>query len=789
MIILWSSAPSEDLFRVVNPIINTFDPKPEVYFQPHSPGEAFMPSPGSVLVPMGNTPLKELQKKKHYPANKGIKSLRGSVLQPEGCGWIVPTFDPQMTFTEAPATVDIACDLMTVQRILKTGDHWPDIPLYPEWTSLIELRLWIENRFETYDRKIPVSVDCETMGLDPFNPEKKIVSLHVSVEEGIAGGIYLLDEADWSTGGEEWDDFIENVDWLLNSPMVVTIGANFKYDLLWMWIKWGLRCTNFGWDNLLTGSLDDENRHNGLNVHAKLFTEIGGYDDGFNQAYDKAHMEDIPRSEVMQYGSGDADASLRVSKKLINKLWEDNTTADGTPRKDSLANFYTNILHPVCRAFETIEERGMCVDLEEYNKFGGEVENEAAEKLSFLVDHVPGWIVDKHGPEKVAKLTPAVVTDYLFTDKGCGLTPLMITEKSGKISTAGSHLQQFADTDEAGEWVTAYGAWKGLMKVHSTYYVGFLKHLRHDGRFHPSYMLFKSDDGGAVTGRTSARDPAVQTIPKHTPWAKRLRRVFCAPLPGWILWSADYNQGELRIVADIAEDETMLKVYREGGDLHSVTAAGMVGMVLEEFMKLKTTDPELFDLYRTNGKAGNFGLIYGMSPGGFVTYAWTNYGLKITLEEAEVAVEKFFNTYTNLLPYHQKMTNQVYGQGWVRSPLGRIRHLPLIRSPDNKTRSSARRQAINAPVQSTLSDLCGWSIAEIKKWRPDLWVGGMIHDQIFGYCPEDEADETVKGILEIMGNLPLKKTFGWQPKIDFPGDGTIGYNLADQIALDRWPDG
>lgn len=268
------------------------------------------------------------------------------------------------------------------------------------------------------------------------------------------------------------------------------------------------------------------------------------------------------------------------------------------------------------------------------------------------------------------------------------------------------------------------------------------------------------------------------TIPKKTAWAKKLRACYPAP-PGHLIFAADFSQGELKVVACVAEEENMLNAFRHKMDLHSVTAAEFMGISYDEFKALEKTDPYTYTLMRTGAKAGNFGLLYGMQAPGFRNYARINYGFHMTPEEAEERRHKFLYTlYPGLPVYHEDAEHYVKRHGYIESPLGRIRHLPLINSPDGKSRSDAIRQAINAPIQSTLNDLTFFALAKMREQVPELRFMGMVHDQILAYVPEDRAEEAAKAALEVMDNLPIKKELGWDHAIPFTADGELGPRMS-----------
>jgi DNA polymerase I-like protein with 3'-5' exonuclease and polymerase domains len=319
--------------------------------------------------------------------------------------------------------------------------------------------------------------------------------------------------------------------------------------------------------------------------------------------------------------------------------------------------------------------------------------------------------------------------------------------------------------------------------------------------FNGSAFERDNDDGGTDTGRSSAVDPAVQTIPKHNKWAKKLRKCYPAP-DGYRFFQADFSQGELRIAACAANDETMIDAYLTGKDLHCVTGAKLAQMEFEEFMALECSKKkeamtkaelqamELFAKFRQRAKPANFGLLYGMQAESFRQYAYvsTDGKMDLTLEEAEKVRNAFFELYAKLLEWHESVVAFARQNGWIDNPLGRVAHLPLIDSRVWKVKSKQERKAINSPIQSTLSDLCMWAIAflEERYASEGLWMAGMTHDSIYGYYPEKDGQELwYSRIVETMETLPYREVFDWNPQLDFPADFEDGSNLADLEKVKR----
>ena len=274
------------------------------------------------------------------------------------------------------------------------------------------------------------------------------------------------------------------------------------------------------------------------------------------------------------------------------------------------------------------------------------------------------------------------------------------------------------------------------------------------------------------------------TLPKHTKWAGLLRSCYISP-PGYVFFQVDFSQGELRITACHANEYTMLAAYKKGIDLHAMTGSGLSGYSLDEFLSFKGTEDKghIFDDFRFKAKAANFGLVYGMQSKGYREYARTGFDLDLSLAEADGQRNLFFNTYPELKFWHVRQVEEAHRNKSVRSPLGRVRNLPLIDSKNWSVASKAERQAINAPIQSTLSDLCMWSMVKVRERysMEEVWLAGMTHDSIYGYLPEEHYKERLAEIKYIMENLPLKDKFQWEPQIPFPVDVEISHTNLKEL--------
>lgn len=330
--------------------------------------------------------------------------------------------------------------------------------------------------------------------------------------------------------------------------------------------------------------------------------------------------------------------------------------------------------------------------------------------------------------------------------------------------------------------------------------------------YQPTYDISVDKDhsfvaNNLVVHNTSSRDPNGQNFPKRGKVAKAYRKIFVPP-PGWVMLEADLSQAELRISGDMANDPTMIRIYREGGDIHAMTAAGTMSMTLERFLQgkhsaeclatvvrqwpgadqyLRGLDPEqrpdakvrdFVAFKRFQAKAINFGFIYGMGWRKFIGYAKTQYGVEFTESQAQDIRRQFFATYGRLLGWHKSTRDQATEDGMVRSYSGRVRHLPMIWSDDEGVAAEAQRQAINSPVQEFASTLGVISLSRVdQEVNPEyLKIVGFVHDAIYALVPLRHLEWGAKTLKHYMESNPLKEWFDLDLKVPIVADVGFGMN-------------
>ncbi len=291
----------------------------------------------------------------------------------------------------------------------------------------------------------------------------------------------------------------------------------------------------------------------------------------------------------------------------------------------------------------------------------------------------------------------------------------------------------------------------------------------------------------AVTGRSSSSNPNCQNWSNRGDDAKLFRSIFVAR-PGHVLIEADESQAELRVAAVMFNEPTMLRIYREGGDIHTYTAQKVLGISPAQWDRM---DKGLRKEARQQAKAVNFGYLYGMWWKKFRDYAKTNYNVTITDRQAEQNRQNFFRTYGKLETGHAAMRKLVHRQKYVRSLHGALRRLPMIDSVEDFIQQEAERQAINSPVQRFASDL---GIMAMTRFMRDadherMMAIGFIHDAVVIEAKEEAAEEAASAIKWYMENQPLQEWFSVDFPIPMVSDIKIGHKLgameerADVVAI------
>jgi DNA polymerase-1 len=379
---------------------------------------------------------------------------------------------------------------------------------------------------------------------------------------------------------------------------------------------------------------------------------------------------------------------------------------------------------PLVPILAEMEETGILVDVPFFRRFASELQQRLAE-LEMQVYKEAGMPFNINSTQQLSRI--------LFETLRLAPPDRGKKTSAGTYSTSADVLETLRGEHPIVDMILEY---RELAKLKSTYIDALPEQVNPaTGRIHTSY-----NQTGSVTGRIASSDPNLQNIPIRTELGKRVREGFIAS-PGHVLLSVDYSQIELRIVAHMAKDETMLAAFRAGQDIHATTAAAVFNTPLEQVTKEQ----------RRNAKAINFGLIYGM--GSFGLSRSTDF----TLAEAENFIKAYFAQFPGVKSYLDGIRREAAQKGYVETLLGRRRYFPNLATQTNMNmRQREEREAINAPIQGTAADIIKKAMlripAALVAQKLDSKILLQVHDELLLECPQSQLDATQKLVQNEMEN-------------------------------------
>ncbi len=513
------------------------------------------------------------------------------------------------------------------------------------------------------------------------------------------------------------------------------LAHNGKFDARWM-AAWEMPVIQT-FDTMLAAHMLEENRPKGLKPLSRTILGADPYDVG----EDLASAITVPLRKLCVYNGKDTDYTYRLWEIFRRQLIEDKR----------VAKVFQQVMMPASNALVDIERTGVWVDQDRWH----ERHETARENVAKLYAYINKYVPDERRPINLN--APLQVGQLLFEDLG-----LDIIEKTAKgaASTKESVLLRLADQHKVPMAMIKYRKWAKFL---STYLLPFMfEHMDGDGRIHSNYKLF-----GTVTGRLSG-EGGIQQVPRDP-----FIRSIIGSAPGWYFVQADYSQVELRIAAMLANERRMLRMFINGEDIHLNTAASTAGKHPDDITKEE----------RKKAKAVNFGFLYGMGAPKFVDYAFDNYGVKVTPDEAMVVRDRFFENYPGLRPWHERQRRLATRYHRVSSPIGRVRHLPNMMSGDKAVRAESERQAINSPVQSFASDMMLMSLIELhtKILDPsEARVIGTVHDSILFEVREEHIDKWGPVIRDTMQDVSrVERQFGCEITVPITVDVEYGRHWGE----------
>ncbi len=413
-------------------------------------------------------------------------------------------------------------------------------------------------------------------------------------------------------------------------------------------------------------------------------------------------------------------------------IWNLRSVLDAELKEKGMEKLYYDIELPLCPVLFCMEQRGIAIDKNQLQQFGDML----SRRISDCED-----LIYSFSEEKFNINSPRQLGELLF-DK-LGLPPVKKT-KTG-YSTNADVLEKLKSKHPI---IPAIMDYRMLTKLKSTYADGLMSEICADGRIRTTFQNLVT-----ATGRLSSTDPNLQNIPVRTDLGAEIRKMFI-PKPGCVLVDADYSQIELRVLAHIAQDETMRNAFVSGQDVHTVTASQVFGVAPQEVTSLQ----------RRHAKAVNFGIVYGISEFSLAE------DIGVSRYEAKEYIDNYLANYHGVREYMKNVVTDAREKGFTETLYGRKRWIPELKSSNFNIRSGAERIALNTPIQGTAADIMKLAMirvdAALQKECPEASLLLQVHDELIVECPEAFAEMVAAIVSREMGNVaqlsvPLQADANW----------------------------
>ncbi len=607
----------------------------------------------------------------------------------------------------------------------------PATPAGPARYELVQDEKTLERWIARATTAGAVAVDTETTSLDPLGAE--LVGLSLAIEPGEACYIpvgHVAPEADDDKQGLDFsgtrpkksaprqlarDLVLDRLKPLLADPAVLKIGHNLKYDQQVL-ARYGVKLQPYDDTMLISYVLEGGSHGHGMDELAALHLghKTITYDEVTGTGKARVSFAAVALERARDYAAEDAEVTLRLHQVLKPRLVSEH-----------LMSVYETIERPLVPVVRAMEAAGVAVDRDELRRLS----NEFAQRLVALerqIHKLAGREFNIGSPQQLGKI--------LFDEMGLALPEgdQPRKTKTGAYATGADVLEDLAALGH--DLPARVLDWRQLAKLKSTYADALVDEINpQTGRVHTSFAL-----AATSTGRLSSSDPNLQNIPVRTEEGRKIRQAFVAA-EGWELLSFDYSQIELRLLAHVADIAALKEAFRNGTDIHALTASQVFNVPVAGM------DP----LVRRKAKAINFGIIYGISPFGLARQ------LGIPQGEARAYIDAYIARYPGIRDYMEQTKAAARQKGYVTTPFGRRCHVPGIASKNPAERSFNERAAINAPLQGGAADIIKRAMvrlpAALDKARLSARLLLQVHDELlFEVRPKEQAATTavVKEVME-----------------------------------------
>ena len=561
----------------------------------------------------------------------------------------------------------------------------------------------LDELIEELNKKSVIAVDTETSSLNP--QDASLIGISISYSANIAFYIPLGHK---NVKGLKKELVLKKIKVILEDPSIKKVGQNIKYDLIILKNN-GIQLNPIDDTMLLSYTLDaGNNRHNmdtlsELHLGHKTIT----YKDLVGTGKKQLNFSEIDLEQATEYAAEDADITLRLYEILSGRVTE-----------EKLEKIYEVFEKPMITILSKLETNGIKVDDAYLKKLSKKFEVRL-EKIEKDIYRVSGKKFNIGSPKQLGEI--------IYND--LKIAKLKKTKK-GSLATSAKVLEDLALTGH--KFPNLILEWRQVSKLKSTYTDALQEHIsKKTKRVHTSFLLAATN-----TGRLASSDPNLQNIPIKTSDGKEIRKAFVADKNN-VLISADYNQIEMRILADIADVKELKKAFRNNQDIHALTASQVFDVPISE----------VTDDFRRKAKAINFGIIYGI----------TQYGLakqiSVSNQEALDFINSYFKKFPEIKDYMNLTIKTCRKQGYVTNIFGRRIHLRGINDKNFSVRSFQERAAINAPIQGSAADIIRLAMIKIDKILEEKQNAKMllqIHDELIFECLKKNEISVKKIIKDAM---------------------------------------
>lgn len=565
-------------------------------------------------------------------------------------------------------------------------------------------------------------IEAMSDSIDPMQAEISGVALALSPNDACyiplghkqSGGGAGLFDAGLAPDQIKASDALAALKPLLESAGILKIGFNIKFNAV-MLAQHGITLRNHDDALLMSYALDAGRNAHGLEGLAErwLGHAMVNYGELTGSGKNKLSFDQVAIDRASEYAAESADMTLRLWRVLKPRLVAERMTA-----------VYETLERPLVSVLARMERRGISIDRQVLSRLSGEFAQTAA-RVEAELQELAGEPINVGSPKQIG--------DILFGKMG--ITGGTKT-KTGAWSTSAQILDELAE--QGHEFPKKILEWRQVSKLKSTYTDALPNYVHpQTHRVHTTYAL-----AATTTGRLSSNEPNLQNIPVRTEDGRKIRRAFIAT-PGHKLVSADYSQIELRLLAEIADIPVLKQAFRDGLDIHAMTASEMFGV------PIKGMPSEI----RRRAKAINFGIIYGISAFGLANQ------LGIAREEASAYIKKYFERFPGIRAYMDDTKESCRRYGYVTTLFGRKMYYPDIKASNASVRAFNERASINARLQGSAADIIRRAMIRMEDALAEKKLSAQmllqVHDELIFEVPEKEVAATLPVVQHVMQDAPF----------------------------------